>query len=170
MLRRPGFEVSLSFYSSASPNLCIGITAMFAFLATGDWREVIDESGLPVSDRVAIAIRFLSDSEVRPISLPSSSFPNPSPPPAPPVPTLARDRIHLLWRPILRPPLRPPTSLHPPPPILPEPHRRPPDHRPRLHVHLTCPLTVFSDPRAVDQRLFESARQIDAVHGESSHG
>lgn len=39
---------------------------MFAFLATGDWREVLDESGLPVSDRVAIAIRFLSDSEVRP--------------------------------------------------------------------------------------------------------
>lgn len=37
---------------------------MFAFLASGDWRDVVDESGLPLKDRVAVALRFLSDHEV----------------------------------------------------------------------------------------------------------
>lgn len=37
---------------------------MFAFLASGDWRELLDEAGLPLSDRIAVALRFLSDSEV----------------------------------------------------------------------------------------------------------
>ncbi|KAL8279216.1 hypothetical protein RQP46_008472 [Phenoliferia psychrophenolica] len=39
------------------------IRAMFAYLASGDWRELVDETGLPLRDRVAVALRFLSDSE-----------------------------------------------------------------------------------------------------------
>jgi WD repeat-containing protein mio len=30
---------------------------MFAFLASGDWRELVDETGLPLKDRVAVALR-----------------------------------------------------------------------------------------------------------------
>jgi len=30
---------------------------MFAFLATSDWRELVDEMGLPLKDRVAVALR-----------------------------------------------------------------------------------------------------------------
>jgi hypothetical protein len=37
---------------------------MFAFFATSDWRELVDETGLPLKDRVAVSLRFLSDSEV----------------------------------------------------------------------------------------------------------
>ncbi|KAM0791381.1 hypothetical protein ACM66B_005846 [Microbotryomycetes sp. NB124-2] len=40
--------------------------AMLAFLASGDWRELVDETGLPLRDRVAVALRFLSDSELVP--------------------------------------------------------------------------------------------------------
>ncbi|GAA5975273.1 hypothetical protein JCM11641_005912 [Rhodosporidiobolus odoratus] len=42
------------------------IRAMFAYLATSDWRELLDETGLPLKDRVAVALRFLSDSELIP--------------------------------------------------------------------------------------------------------
>ncbi|BGP17039.1 hypothetical protein JCM10213_000325 [Rhodosporidiobolus nylandii] len=42
------------------------VRAMFAFLATSDWRELVDETGLPLKDRVAVALRFLSDSELIP--------------------------------------------------------------------------------------------------------
>lgn len=77
------------------------VRAMFAFLATSDWRELVDEMGLPLKDRVAVALRcvlvacppsrelgeltepmsarrFLSDSEVRSSSLaPLNSSPKP---------------------------------------------------------------------------------------------
>lgn len=43
------------------------IRATFGLIASGgDWREVIDESGLTMSERVAVALRFLSDSELLP--------------------------------------------------------------------------------------------------------
>ncbi|KAK4053902.1 hypothetical protein OIO90_003739 [Microbotryomycetes sp. JL221] len=42
------------------------VRAMLAFLASGDWRELVDETGLPIRDRVAVALRFLSDSELLP--------------------------------------------------------------------------------------------------------
>ncbi|GAA5990362.1 hypothetical protein JCM10908_007333 [Rhodotorula pacifica] len=42
------------------------VRAMFAYLATSDWRELVDEMGLPLRDRVAVALRFLSDSELIP--------------------------------------------------------------------------------------------------------
>lgn len=32
---------------------------MFAFLASGDWRELVDEVGLPLRDRVAVALRYV---------------------------------------------------------------------------------------------------------------
>lgn len=37
--------------------LTSNLTAMFAFLASGDWRELVDETGLPLKDRVAVALR-----------------------------------------------------------------------------------------------------------------
>ncbi|KAI5476236.1 WD repeat protein YBl104C-like protein [Pseudohyphozyma bogoriensis] len=40
--------------------------AMFAYLASSDWRELVDETGLALKDRVAVALRFLSDSELLP--------------------------------------------------------------------------------------------------------
>lgn len=39
---------------------------MFAFLSSGDWRELVDESGLALVDRVAVALRVLSDSALLP--------------------------------------------------------------------------------------------------------
>lgn len=45
------------------------VRAMFAFFATSDWRELVDETGLPLKDRVAVSLRFLSDSEVRFLTL-----------------------------------------------------------------------------------------------------
>ncbi|BGO95319.1 hypothetical protein JCM10020v2_007033 [Rhodotorula toruloides] len=42
------------------------VRAMFAYLATSDWRELVDETGLALRDRVAVALRFLSDSELIP--------------------------------------------------------------------------------------------------------
>lgn len=39
--------------------------AMFSFLSNGEWRDVIDEVGLPLSDRVAVALRTLSDNTLR---------------------------------------------------------------------------------------------------------
>ncbi|BGP27454.1 hypothetical protein JCM10295v2_006422 [Rhodotorula toruloides] len=42
------------------------VRAMFAYLATSEWRELVDETGLALRDRVAVALRFLSDSELIP--------------------------------------------------------------------------------------------------------
>ena len=39
--------------------------AIFAYLASGDWSDVLDEHDLPLKDKVGIALRFLSDDEVR---------------------------------------------------------------------------------------------------------
>lgn len=38
--------------------------AMFAYIATGDWSEVLEEDALPLKDRVGIALRFLHGEEV----------------------------------------------------------------------------------------------------------
>ena len=40
------------------------LRAIFAYCATGDWHEVIDETGLPLKDRLAVGLRFLSDEEI----------------------------------------------------------------------------------------------------------
>ncbi|GAA5938473.1 hypothetical protein JCM1841_006104 [Sporobolomyces salmonicolor] len=41
------------------------VRALFAFLASGgEWRELVNEIGLPLRERVAVALRFLSDSEL----------------------------------------------------------------------------------------------------------
>jgi hypothetical protein len=40
------------------------LRAMFAYIANGDWQDVLDEVGLPLKDRLAVAIRFLPDDEV----------------------------------------------------------------------------------------------------------
>ena len=42
------------------------IRAIFALISTsGDWYSVLAEKGLSLKDRVGIALRFLSDEEVR---------------------------------------------------------------------------------------------------------
>ncbi|KAL7008805.1 U4/U6-U5 snRNP complex subunit prp31 [Cystobasidiomycetes sp. EMM_F5] len=38
--------------------------AMFAYIATGDWSEVLEEDALPLKDRVGIALRFLHGEEL----------------------------------------------------------------------------------------------------------
>lgn len=40
------------------------IRAIFSYCSTGDWHEVIDETGLPLKDRIAVALRFLADEEI----------------------------------------------------------------------------------------------------------
>lgn len=40
------------------------IRAMLSYIASGDWRDVIEEGGLPLKDRVAVALRFLPDDEL----------------------------------------------------------------------------------------------------------
>ncbi|KAH9460151.1 hypothetical protein Pst134EB_008347 [Puccinia striiformis f. sp. tritici] len=40
------------------------LRAIFAYCSTGDWHEVIDETGLPLKDRLAVGLRFLSDEEI----------------------------------------------------------------------------------------------------------
>ncbi|KAG0140533.1 hypothetical protein CROQUDRAFT_665067 [Cronartium quercuum f. sp. fusiforme G11] len=40
------------------------IRAFYAYCSTSDWHEVIDETGLPLKDRIAVALRFLSDDEI----------------------------------------------------------------------------------------------------------
>ncbi|SCZ92063.1 BZ3500_MvSof-1268-A1-R1_Chr5-3g08312 [Microbotryum saponariae] len=41
------------------------LVALFAYMASGEeWREVVEETGLPLKDRVAIALRFLPDNEL----------------------------------------------------------------------------------------------------------
>lgn len=38
--------------------------AMFAYIANDDWADVVAEEGLPLKDRVAVALRFLDDDQV----------------------------------------------------------------------------------------------------------
>lgn len=38
---------------------------MFSFLASGEWRDVIDEGGLPLADRVAVSLRILGDTTLK---------------------------------------------------------------------------------------------------------
>jgi hypothetical protein len=37
------------------------VRAMFAYLATSDWRELVDEMGLPLRDRVGVALRYVQN-------------------------------------------------------------------------------------------------------------
>ena len=39
--------------------------AIFAYLASGDWTDVLEEDALPLKDRIGVALRFLPDDEVR---------------------------------------------------------------------------------------------------------
>ena len=38
--------------------------AIFAYLASGDWTDVLEEDALPLKDRIGVALRFLPDDEV----------------------------------------------------------------------------------------------------------
>jgi hypothetical protein len=40
------------------------IRAIFSYIASGDWRDVLDEKSLSLADRVGVALRFLGDDEV----------------------------------------------------------------------------------------------------------
>ncbi|KAG0367163.1 hypothetical protein BGZ54_004307 [Gamsiella multidivaricata] len=40
------------------------IRAIFSYIASGDWRDVLDEQSLSLADRVGVALRFLSDAEL----------------------------------------------------------------------------------------------------------
>lgn len=40
------------------------IRAIFSYIASGDWRDVLDEKSLCLADRVGVALRFLGDDEV----------------------------------------------------------------------------------------------------------
>ena len=40
------------------------LRAIFAYLASNSWSDVLDEEALPLRDRLAIALRFLPDDEV----------------------------------------------------------------------------------------------------------
>ncbi|GAA6007441.1 hypothetical protein JCM11491_004164 [Sporobolomyces phaffii] len=67
----PSREGSESTYAELCQSLSLStdidvpwVRALFAFLASGEWREVGNEMGLPLRDRVAVALRFLSDSEL----------------------------------------------------------------------------------------------------------
>ena len=60
--------------TSAFKELCAGLStnlddpfmrAIFAYLASGDWSDVLEEDALPLKDRVGVALRFLPDDEVR---------------------------------------------------------------------------------------------------------
>lgn len=59
--------------SSSFNELCAGLStslddpfmrAIFAYLATGDWKDVLEEDALPLKDRIGVALRFLPDEEV----------------------------------------------------------------------------------------------------------
>ncbi|KAF9979599.1 hypothetical protein BGZ65_006300, partial [Modicella reniformis] len=39
------------------------IRAIFSYIASGDWRDVLDEKSLSLADRVGVALRFLNDDE-----------------------------------------------------------------------------------------------------------
>ncbi|KAG0245518.1 hypothetical protein BGX31_007311 [Mortierella sp. GBA43] len=40
------------------------IRAIFSYIASGDWRDVLDEKSLSLADRVGVALRFLGDDEL----------------------------------------------------------------------------------------------------------
>ncbi|KAF9583248.1 hypothetical protein BGW38_009933, partial [Lunasporangiospora selenospora] len=40
------------------------IRAIFSYIASGDWRDVLEEHNLSLADRVGVALRFLSDDEL----------------------------------------------------------------------------------------------------------
>lgn len=40
------------------------LKAIFAYIASRDWRKVLDEEFLPLRERVAVALRVLSDEQV----------------------------------------------------------------------------------------------------------
>ncbi|KAF8977016.1 hypothetical protein BGZ46_007727 [Entomortierella lignicola] len=40
------------------------LRAIFSYIASGDWRDVLDEKSLSLADRVGVALRFLSDDEL----------------------------------------------------------------------------------------------------------
>ncbi|KAG0262005.1 hypothetical protein BG011_000429 [Mortierella polycephala] len=40
------------------------IRAIFSYIATGDWRDVLEEKSLSLADRVGVALRFMSDDEL----------------------------------------------------------------------------------------------------------
>ena len=40
------------------------LRAIFAYLASNEWQDVLDEAGLPLIDRLGVALRFLDDAEV----------------------------------------------------------------------------------------------------------
>jgi len=42
------------------------IRAIFNYIASGDWRDVLEEHSLCLADRIGVALRFLSDDEVCP--------------------------------------------------------------------------------------------------------
>lgn len=41
------------------------LRAIFAYIASNDWYRVLDEPGLPLRERMAIALRVLDDDQVR---------------------------------------------------------------------------------------------------------
>lgn len=41
------------------------LRAIFAFVANGEWKDVLDEYGLPIKEKLGIALRFLRDEDVR---------------------------------------------------------------------------------------------------------
>lgn len=41
------------------------LRTMFAYLASGDWHVVLEEKDLSLRERMAVALRVLSDDEVR---------------------------------------------------------------------------------------------------------
>lgn len=49
------------------------LRAIFAYLASGEWSDVLDEEALPLRDRVGVALRFLPDDEVKFFSLASAA-------------------------------------------------------------------------------------------------
>ncbi|KAG0222589.1 hypothetical protein BGW41_005933 [Actinomortierella wolfii] len=40
------------------------IRAIFSFIASGDWRDVLEEESLSLADRIGVALRFLGDDEL----------------------------------------------------------------------------------------------------------
>lgn len=50
------------------------IRAIFSYIASGDWRDVLEEQNLSLADRVGVALRFLSDDEVYILIISGSLF------------------------------------------------------------------------------------------------
>lgn len=52
-------------YHSVAHTYFQGLVALLTFLSSGEWRDVIDETGLSISDRVAVALLALNDASLR---------------------------------------------------------------------------------------------------------